>query len=153
MPAGAASQPLSQPPQAATESLPAAADGTAGYTQTTLCNIEFIDEAPLGGDVVRVTAPARLRGWLGDEGGVAPARPMLVLADVRGTVVSEHPLQVNQPRPDVVQAFPDQRGLENSGFELRLDPRGLAHGTYHLYLTYDSGQRHFLCDNGRHVQL
>lgn len=131
----------------------AAASGErAGAAQlATLCNIEAIGDQVPGAGPVTVDGPVGVKGWLADPGGASPSQPRLVVADEKKNVVREIPVGLSIERPDVVDAFPDQKGLEKSGFQSELDPEGLQPKTYHLYLAYSMGQVEYSCDNGRYL--
>ena len=124
------------------------------YEQASMCNIEMIAGLALGAEAVALTTPADVRGWLADDAGRIPGTPALVVAGEDKVVAREIPIQLVIPRPDVVQAYPGKQGLERSGFQISVDPRGIAPGKYHLYLTFTSpDHKNYICDNGRYVQI
>jgi hypothetical protein len=128
--------------------------GTANYEQASMCNIEMLAGIALGAEVVALDTPADVRGWLADDAGRIPGTPALVLAGEDKVVAREIPIQLVIPRPDVVKAYPTKQGLESSGFQISVDPRGIAPGKYHLYLTFTSpDHKKYICDNGRYVQI
>ena len=125
----------------------------AAVETATLCNIEMVDGVLFNSEPPVATSSARIRGWLGSDAGKALDSPLLVMADTDKTVVRTFPLQLSIDRPDVVQAFPGSFGLEKSGFEVSVSPAADSGGEYHLYLTYRSGLRSFICDNGRRIRF
>lgn len=124
----------------------------AAAATATLCNIEFLADEPFGAEPLPVRAASELRGWLASEDGSVPDNPMLEIVDPQGKAVSLA-LHLDQPRPDVIQAFPGRVRVETSGFRSTIDPAGLAAGTYHLYLSYFAAARRHTCDNGRQIHI
>lgn len=136
--------PLAEAPQAEASAQAATAD---------LCNIEFLAATPFGATALPLRMPSTVRGWLVSEEGGAPDAPALEIAEAEGHVVATMPLDVSEPRPDVVQAFPGKVHLESNGFRAEIDPARLSPGRYHLFLSYRAGSRRSTCDNGRQVDI
>jgi hypothetical protein len=133
--------------------VPIAAASVQGAEAGRVCNLEYVNNAEFGAQSARVRGDFLVRGWLGDESGAAPTDAALLLVDAAGKDAHRLPLQRNQPRPDVVQAFPGRNDLAQSGFELKVGAGTLPAGRYHLLLAYRIGERLRACDNGRQLQL
>ena len=119
------------------------------YLVGKFCNIESINDQMLGAEPFRISSTSSVRGWLADGEGRVLEQPMLVLTDENDSLAKRYPLRPALSRPDVVNVFPGQPIREDSGFELRMDPKGLASRSYRLHLAYRAGEQWYACDNGR----
>ncbi|HWB82791.1 MAG TPA: glycosyltransferase [Bryobacteraceae bacterium] len=91
-------------------------------------HLRLVCDAPAGVTELAPGSPLRIRGWALAPSGIARIECRIDEGPV-------HPIPHGTPRPDVQQAFPDAPNAGKSGFELELDPRGLAHGDHHLRLS------------------
>ena len=123
------------------------------FVADTMCNVEFLGDQAFGASPLVLSAPAQLRGWLGDGQGATPASVELRFANADDAVHAQLPVRLGEPRDDVVSSFPGKPGLANSGFSVAMDPSVLPTGTWHVYLVYTGNGTPKACDNGRSITV
>jgi hypothetical protein len=124
------------------------------WTVTTSCTIDAINGPSMGTKPVALKAGnnVRISGWAYDSAGKKlPDAVHVRFASPSGTYYALTTL--GGKRDDVQKAEHLPADLTNSGFELNFDAALLAAGDYSLILLIRSGEKTYLCDNGRKIHV
>lgn len=114
----------------------------AAATQVDTCNVDAVDDKPVGSAPVPHESVATFSGWAAD--GLADAVPAGVQLVLKGAQNYAINVAVGAPRPDVAKAN-NRPGWINSGYVVKANLSAVAPGTYAPVLVFSAGGKPVQC--------
>lgn len=113
-----------------------------GAAAVDTCNLDAVDDKPVGSVPVPHESVATFSGWAADgSANTVPPGVQLVLKGAQNYAIN---VAVGAPRPDVAEAS-KRPGWTNSGYVVKANLSAVAPGTYTPVLLFSAGGRPVQC--------